>query len=222
MRDHQGLVFFDRSLIDAASALEEYGGAPVLVPPSGHIAGVIARTDATRGVHKAPAGEEAAIRDALGVERRLSLADQGILNLEGINVVQVFKEGARPLVWGARTMEGADALASEWKYIPVRRLALHIENSLLRGLQWVVFEPNDEPLWASVRLNITGFMSQLHRLGAFQGASARDAFMVKCDGETTTQADINLGILNIYVGFAPVRPAEFVMLRIQQRLQTTN
>ena len=119
-------------------------------------------------------------------------------------------------------LDGADALASEWRYIPVRRLALHIENSLLRGLQWVVFEPNDEPLWASVRLNVTAFMSQLHRQGAFQGAAARDAYLVKCDAETTTQADINLGILNILVGFAPVRPAEFVMLRIQQRMQNSN
>jgi phage tail sheath protein FI len=113
-------------------------------------------------------------------------------------------------------LDGADARASEWRYINVRRLALFIENSLQRGLQWVVFEPNDEPLWANVRLNVGAFMGQLHRQGAFQGASARDAFMVKCDSETTTQADINLGILNVYVGFAPVRPAEFVMLRIQQ------
>ena len=146
---------------------------------------------------------------------------QGPLNVQGINAIRTFPV-YNTVIWGTRTLDGADALASEWKYIPVRRLALHIENSLLRGLQWVVFEPNDEPLWASVRLNVTGFMSQLHRQGAFQGAAARDAFLVKCDSETTTQADINLGILNILVGFAPVRPAEFVVLRIQQRLQTNS
>lgn len=188
--------------------------------PSGAVAGIFARTDAARGVWKAPAGTAATVSGGRPLDI-MTDPQQGPLNVQGINVIRTFPV-YNTVVWGARTMEGADALASEWKYIPVRRLALHIENSLLRGLQWVVFEPNDEPLWASVRLNITGFMSQLHRLGAFQGASARDAFMVKCDGETTTQADINLGILNIYVGFAPVRPAEFVMLRIQQRLQTTN
>lgn len=188
--------------------------------PSGAVAGIYARTDAARGVWKAPAGTAATVSGGRPVDVMTDL-QQGPLNVAGINVIRTFPV-YNTVVWGARTMEGADALASEWKYIPVRRLALHIENSLQRGLQWVVFEPNDEPLWASVRLNVTGFMSQLHRQGAFQGASARDAYLVKCDSETTTQADINLGILNIYVGFAPVRPAEFVMLRIQQRLQTTN
>lgn len=188
--------------------------------PSGPAAGIIARTDATRGVWKAPAGTAAGVAGGRPVDV-MTDPQQGPLNVQGINVIRTFPV-YNTVVWGARTLDGADALASEWKYVPVRRLALYIENSLLRGLQWVVFEPNDEPLWASVRLNVTGFMSQLHRQGAFQGASARDAFLVKCDGETTTQADINLGILNIYVGFAPVRPAEFVMLRIQQRLQTTN
>lgn len=190
------------------------------VAPSGVVAGIIARTDTTHGVWKAPAGTAASVAGGRPLDIMTDL-QQGPLNVAGINVIRTFPV-YNTVIWGARTMEGADALASEWKYIPVRRLALHIENSLLRGLQWVVSEPNDEPLWASVRLNITGFMSQLHRRGAFQGASARDAFLVKCDGETTTQADINLGILNIHVGFAPLRPAEFVMLRIQQRLQTTN
>lgn len=188
--------------------------------PSGAVAGIFARTDGARGVWKAPAGTAATVSGGRPVDV-MTDPQQGPLNVAGINVIRTFPV-YNTVVWGARTMEGADALASEWKYIPVRRLALHIENSLQRGLQWVVFEPNDEPLWASIRLNVTGFMSQLHRQGAFQGASARDAFLVKCDRETTTQADINLGILNIYVGFAPVRPAEFVMLRIQQRLQTTN
>ncbi|WP_374632624.1 phage tail sheath family protein [Paracoccus sp. (in: a-proteobacteria)] len=187
---------------------------------SGAVAGIFARTDAARGVWKAPAGTAAGVSGGRPVDL-MTDPQQGPLNVQGINAIRTFPV-YNTVIWGTRTLDGADALASEWKYIPVRRLALHIENSLLRGLQWVVFEPNDEPLWASVRLNVTGFMSQLHRQGAFQGAAARDAFLVKCDSETTTQADINLGILNILVGFAPVRPAEFVVLRIQQRLQTNS
>jgi phage tail sheath protein FI len=120
------------------------------------------------------------------------------------------------VVWGSRTLAGADALASEWKYVPVRRMALFLEESLYRGTQWVVFEPNDEPLWAQIRLNIGAFMQGLFRQGAFQGTTPRQAYFVKCDRETTTQADINLGIVNIFVGFAPLKPAEFVVLKIQQ------
>ena len=120
------------------------------------------------------------------------------------------------MAWGARSLDGADALASEWKYIPVRRLALYLEESLFRGLQWVVFEPNDEPLWSQIRLNVGAFMHNLFRQGAFQGTSPRDAYFVKCDNETTTQNDINLGIVNVIVGFAPLKPAEFVILKIQQ------
>jgi len=119
-------------------------------------------------------------------------------------------------VWGARTLAGADALASDWKYVPVRRLALYIEESLFRGTKWVVFEPNDEPLWAQIRLNIGAFMQNLFRQGAFQGKTPRDAYFVKCDAETTTQNDINLGVVNILVGFAALKPAEFVVIRIQQ------
>jgi phage tail sheath protein FI len=111
---------------------------------------------------------------------------------------------------------GADQQASEWKYVPVRRIALFIEESLFRGSQWVVFEPNDEPLWAQIRLNIGAFMHNLFRQGAFQGTTPREAYLVKCDSETTTQNDINLGVVNILVGFAPLKPAEFVIIRIQQ------
>ena len=113
-------------------------------------------------------------------------------------------------------MRGADILASEWKYIPVRRLALFIEETLFRGTQWVVFEPNDEPLWSQIRMNIGSFMHRLFRQGAFQGTSPRDAYFVKCDDQTTPQADIDLGIVNIVVGFAPLKPAEFVIIKIQQ------
>ena len=121
-----------------------------------------------------------------------------------------------PVVWGARTLDGRDVLASQWKYVPVRRLALYIEESLYRGTQWVVFEPNDEPLWAQIRLNVGAFMHGLFRQGAFQGTTPREAYFVKCDKETTTQDDINRGVVNILVGFAPLKPAEFVVIKIQQ------
>jgi phage tail sheath protein FI len=120
------------------------------------------------------------------------------------------------IVWGARTLRGADASADEYKYIPVRRLALFLEESLYRGTQWVVFEPNDEPLWAQVRLNVGAFMHGLFSQGAFQGKTQKDAYFVRCDSQTTTQNDINLGILNVIVGFAPLKPAEFVVISIQQ------
>ncbi|NEP18598.1 MAG: phage tail sheath family protein, partial [Leptolyngbya sp. SIO4C1] len=120
------------------------------------------------------------------------------------------------VAWGARTLRGADQLGDEYKYLPVRRTALFLEESLYRGLQWVVFEPNDEPLWAQIRLNVGVFMNDLFRQGAFQGKSPREAYLVKCDGETTTQSDINRGIVNIIVAFAPLKPAEFVILKIQQ------
>jgi hypothetical protein len=120
------------------------------------------------------------------------------------------------VVWGSRTLDGADQLASEWKYIPVRRMALFIEESLYRGSKWVVFEPNDEPLWAQIRLNFGAFMHNLFRQGAFQGSTPREAYFVKCDKETTTQNDIDRGIVNILVGFAPLKPAEFVMIKLSQ------
>lgn len=188
---------------------------PREIGASGMAAGLIARTDGNRGVWKAPAGTEARVSGGNPVDV-MTDRQQGPLNTSGVNVIRTFPV-YNTVIWGARTLDGADARASEWRYVNVRRLALYIENSLQRGLQWVVFEPNDEPLWANVRMTVNGFMNQLHRQGAFQGASARDAYLVKCDSETTTQADINLGILNVYVGFAPVRPAEFVVIRIQQR-----
>lgn len=183
--------------------------------PCGIIAGVMARTDAKRGVWKAPAGLDASINGTQGVNVNLNDAENGMLNPLGINCLRAFPVNGR-VIWGARTLRGADQLADEWKYIPVRRTALFIEESLYRGTQWVVFEPNDEPLWAQIRLNIGAFMHNLFRQGAFQGLSARDAYFVKCDKETTTQNDINLGIVNIVVGFAPLKPAEFVIIKLQQ------
>jgi len=181
----------------------------------GTVAGLYARTDSNRGVWKAPAGTEASLRNVSKLSDVLSDQENGVLNPLGINCLRNFPVYGT-VSWGARTLEGADALASEWKYLPVRRLALFLEESLFRGTQWVVFEPNDEPLWAQIRLNIGAFMNNLFKQGAFQGTSPREAYIVKCDRETTTQNDINLGIVNILVGFAPLKPAEFVIIKIQQ------
>lgn len=183
--------------------------------PSGAVAGVMARTDAQRGVWKAPAGLDATLVGVAELEVPLTDREIGRLNPLGVNCLRAMP-GAGRVIWGARTMQGADLLASEWKYIPVRRTALFLEESLYRGTQWVVFEPNDEPLWAQIRLNVGTFMNNLFRQGAFQGTTPRDAYFVKCDKDTTTQADIDLGIVNIHVGFAPLKPAEFVVLRLQQ------
>jgi hypothetical protein len=183
--------------------------------PCGAIAGIMARTDAARGVWKAPAGLEATLNGVAELTVKLTDGENGQLNPLAVNCLRTFPVTGR-VVWGARTLLGADMLASEWKYVPVRRLALFIEESLYRGTQWVVFEPNDEPLWAQIRLNLGAFMNGLFRQGAFQGRSPRDAYFVKCDNETTTQNDINLGIVNIIVGFAPLKPAEFVIIKIQQ------
>jgi uncharacterized protein len=191
------------------------GGQPDSFVPSGAIAGIMARTDITRGVWKAPAGVDASITGALGLTTTLSDEQNGLLNPIGVNCLRTFPIYGN-IVWGARTMRGADVLGSEWKYVPVRRVALFIEESLFRGLKWVVFEPNDEPLWAQIRLNVGAFMQGLFRQGAFQGTSARDAYFVKCDKDTTTQNDINLGIVNVIVGFAPLKPAEFVIIKLQQ------
>ena len=187
---------------------------PREVGSSGTIAGIYASTDARRGVWKAPAGTEATLQ---GIELMDVLNDKnnGALNPLGANVLRNFPI-FRNVVWGARTLEGADQRASEWKYIPVRRTALFIEESLYQGLKWVVFEPNDEPLWASIRLNVGAFMHDLFVQGAFQGKTPRDAYFVKCDKESTTQNDINKGIVNIIVGFAPLKPAEFVVIKLQQ------
>jgi phage tail sheath protein FI len=183
--------------------------------PSGTLAGVYARTDSTRGVWKAPAGSDATLNGVIGLALPINDLENGDINPLGINALRSFPAQGR-VVWGARTLRGADALADEYKYVPIRRLALFIEESLYRGTQWVVFEPNDEPLYAQIRLNIGAFMNGLFRQGAFQGKSPQEAYFVKCDGESTTQADRNLGIVNILVGFAPLKPAEFVVLSIQQ------
>jgi phage tail sheath protein FI len=179
------------------------------------IAGLFARTDANRGVWKAPAGVEATLNGVQAVVYKLTDNENGALNPLGLNCSRIFPVYG-PVSWGARTLVGSDTEGSEWKYVPVRRLALFLEESLYRGTKWVVFEPNDEPLRASIRLNVGAFMQNLFRQGAFQGTTPAQAYFVKCDKETTTQNDINLGVVNIVVGFAPLKPAEFVVITIQQ------
>lgn len=204
-------LFFPR-LIEADPALD---GALEVFPPCGAIAGLIARTDASRGVWKAPAGTDAVLAGVQGLSTVLTDEENGQLNPLGVNCLRALPIVGR-VVWGSRTLRGSDLLGDEYKYVPVRRLALYIEESLFRGLKWVVFEPNDEPLWAQIRLNVGAFMNGLFRQGAFQGSSPRDAYFVKCDKESTSQTDINLGIVNVVVGFAPLKPAEFVVIKLQQ------
>jgi phage tail sheath protein FI len=191
------------------------GGKLRPCPPSGTIAGLYARTDSARGVWKAPAGTDATLSGVQAVEHLLTDMENGTLNPLGVNCIRIFPVYG-PVAWGARTLRGADQMTSEYKYIPIRRLAFFIEESLFRGTKWVVFEPNDEPLWAQIRLNIGAFMHSLFRQGAFQGQTPKEAYFVKCDKETTTQDDINKGIVNIVVGFAPLKPTEFVIIKIQQ------
>ncbi len=184
--------------------------------PCGAVAGLYARTDAARGVWKAPAGTQATIRGAAGLTAALTDRDSGVLNDLGVNALRTFPD-AGTVAWGARTLLGAAGLVSDWKYVPVRRLALFIEESLHQGTRWAVFERNDEPLWAQLRTSVGSFLHPLFLQGAFQGAAAREAYFVKCDSETTTPTDVANGVVNIVVGFAPLKPAEFVILRIAVR-----
>jgi Bacteriophage tail sheath protein len=182
---------------------------------AGAVAGVFARTDSTHGVWKAPAGIDAVISGATGVSLPLTDSENASLNRQGVNCLRNLP-GIGTVIWGARTARGADSFADEYKYIPVRRLALFLEESIYRGTQWVVFETNDESLWSQIRLNVGAFMHTLFVQGAFQGSTPKDAYFVKCDKETTTQNDIDLGRVNIVIGFAPLKSAEFVVIQIQQ------
>lgn len=190
---------------------------PYEIPPSGTIAGIYSRTDFNRGVWKAPAGLETTLANVSDVVERGQMTDQrqGVLNTIGVNCVRNFP-GIGPVVWGARTSISENVAFQQWKYVPVRRMALFLEQTLYANLGWVVFEPNDAPLWTSIRTSIESFMLGLFRQGAFQGATPNQAFQVKCDSQTTTQDDINNGIVNIVVAFAPLKPAEFVVIQIAQ------
>jgi phage tail sheath protein FI len=211
LRHPNGAVYFPRTRIP--DPLDQ--NRPRSIGASGTIAGLYARTDGQRGVWKAPAGVDARLRGVDSLDMSMTDQENGALNPIGVNCLRNFPIYAN-ICWGARTLEGADQIASDWKYVPVRRLTLFLEESLYRGTKWVVFEPNDEPLWSQIRLNVGAFMQDLYRKGAFQGASPRDAYFVRCDSTTTTQNDIDNGIVNIEVGFAPLKPAEFVIIKIQQ------
>jgi phage tail sheath protein FI len=190
-------------------------GGGTYVDPCGAIAGVMARTDGNRGVWKAPAGLEATIRGVTGVKHQMTDPENGVINPKALNAIRLFPAGV--VSWGARTLVGFNGSGNvDDKYIPVRRTMLFIEESLYRGLRFAVFEPNDEPLWAQIRLAAGSFMNGLFRQGAFAGAKSTDAYFVQCDSSTTTANDINLGIVNVIVGFAPLKPAEFVVLTVKQ------
>jgi phage tail sheath protein FI len=204
-----GAVYFPwvKSLDPSGNSTE-----PILLPPSGYIAGLFARIDASRGVWKAPAGTEATLSGAVGLARDLTDVEQGNLNRININCLRRFTSSGI-VSWGARTVTSDP----EYNYVPVRRMAIMLRVSIYNGIQWAVFEPNDDGLWSQLRLNIGSFMMTLFRQGAFQGKMPSEAFFVKCDKETTTQDDINLGIVNVLVGFAPLKPAEFVVVKISQK-----
>lgn len=190
-------------------------GDPITLPPSGFVAGIFARIDASRGVWKAPAGLEAIVHNTTGVvdSGRMTDPRQGVLNLTGVNCLRTFA-GLGTVVFGSRTLVSANVAFQDNKYVPVRRMTLFLEQTLLQNLKWIVFEPNDEPLWLAIRITIENFMLSLFNQGALQGSKPSDAFQVKCDKTTTTPDDQNNGIVNIIVAFAPLKPAEFVIIKI--------
>jgi phage tail sheath protein FI len=185
----------------------------ILLPPSGFMAGIYARIDNSRGVFKAPAGTEAGVGGALNLATTVSDREQDVLNPISVNVLRTVP-GSGFVVWGTRTF-GSD---TSWRYVPVRRMAIFLRASIYYGIQWAVFEPNDETLWAALRLNIRSFMLTQFRAGAFQGSKPDEAFFVQCDSSTTTQQDIDNGVVNILVGFAPLKPAEFVVVKLSQKV----
>lgn len=209
--DPNGAAYFPRLLLP--DPLNK--GQPRSFAPCGVVAGVYAATDRSHGVWQAPAGTGAVLNGVLGMSCQLGDAESSVLNPLGLNCFRTFP-AYRPVLWGARTLVGADARGSQWKYVPVRRTALFIEESLYRGTQWVVFEANEESLWAAIRLDVGAFMQNLFLKGAFQGSTPTQAYFVKCDSGTTTQADLDQGVVNILVGFAPLKPAEFVTIQIAQ------
>jgi uncharacterized protein len=191
------------------------GFRPALFPPCGFVAGIYAATDASSHVWKAPAGILASLTGALGLQHNLTDLQNGDVNILGVNCLRQFRAFGN-VVWGARTIAGSDALGSQFKYVPIRRFTLYLESSLYEGTQWAVFEPNDETLWGQIRLAVGSFLQGLFLLGAFAGTSPQQAYFVKCDAENNPPASVALGVVNILVGFAPLYPAEFVVIQIQQ------
>lgn len=207
LRIHENAaVYFPRVLVTDPAT-----GATRTVGPSGFIAGLYARSDRERGVWKAPAGSEAVLHGVTGLAAGLSAPEMEALTAAGVNPLRALPGGGI-VAWGGRTA----ASDPEWKYVPVRRFALYLEKSINQGTQWAVFEPSDEPLWAQVRAATEAFLMDLFRRGAFPATKPEEAFFVRCDRTTMTQADIEAGRLNILVGFAPLKPAEFIVLRITQ------
>ncbi len=198
------------NVIDAATQTSRFSA------PSGTMAGVWARFDKTRGVWKSPAGKEAVLKGVVSPAYKMSDAENATLNSKGINALRLFP-GSGVVAWGARTLDGDDTRASEWKYIPVRRLAIFIEQSIERGTQWAIFEPNAEPAWLKLRGEAENFLTSLWRQGAFAGRTPQEAFYVRCGSDTTTNRDIANGLINVEIGFAPLKPAEFVIVRLQLR-----
>jgi phage tail sheath protein FI len=188
-----------------------------LVPPAGYVAGLFARIDGRRGVWKAPAGTEATLNGTLGLGHVLNDLHSDALNPKGVNALRQIP-GAGRVVWGSRTL----VPSGEWRYVPVRRTAIFLRTSIYNGIQWAVFEPNDEPLWGSLRATIGGFMETQFRNGAFAGQTSDEAYFVKVDSDTTTPIDQAAGVVNILVGFAPLRPAEFVVVQLSQKTQPTS
>ena len=210
--DENAAAFFPRlRLPDSLN-----GGQLRSFAPSGLVAGLYARIDAARGVWKTPAGTDATLIGVQDLSCVLSETEHNLLNGLGLNCFRIFPVYG-PVLWGSRTLVGADADVNQWKYVPIRRMALYIEESLYRGTQWAQFEPNGEPVWASIRTNAASFMHDLFQKGAFQASTPSHAYFVKCDQDTTTQNDIDQGIINILVGFAPLRPAEFIVIQVQQK-----
>ena len=213
LRSANAALYFPRP--ELADPLDR--NQPRVIPASGTIAGLFARVDAARGVWKAPAGRDAALQGVVGLERRVSEAQNERLAALGVNCLRIFGSTG-PVAWGARTLAGAQPLASPDKYLPVVRLGLHIEESVIRGTRLEPGDLNGEPLWSRLRLRVGTFMHRLFTDGALQGLTPREAFLVKCDSDTTSADDIANGVVNIVVGFAPLKPAEFVLIRIQQLL----
>jgi hypothetical protein len=181
-----------------------------MVPPSGHVAGIYARTDLSRGVFKAPAGADCTVSNTLGVDLALSDNDQGIVNLKGVNVIRVFQNSGPPTVWGARTT----STDTNWQYVPIRRLFLFLEQSLKVGIRGAVFQPNNQALWQSLKRTIGAFLTQQWRDGALFGATAAQAFYVRIDDVLNPDSERALGRLTIEIGVRPSYPAEFIIVRI--------
>jgi uncharacterized protein len=213
-QSNHAAVYFPNIRVD--DPLES--GAMLTHPPSGALAGLFARTDGQFGVWQAPAGTEASLSGVYGPSVELSDDQHGVLNPLGLNCIRKFPI-YQTVCFGSRTVDGANALGSEWKYIPVRRTASFVLRSLSEGLRWAVHKPNGEQLWSQLRLNTTAFMHSLFRQGAFKGTSSREAYFVQCDASTTSADDINQGVVNIVVGFAPLKPAEFVVISLRQIVQ---